>query len=366
VIPKLSACLVAILAALAATSQASAQPDRLANAKPEVRSAAGGLGKTVHGLAAGRAEPAWLGYAAPVRGRHQMCCYGSLDRIRIFPCGGRCFLEQEDRSGTLVNSGDDECTDLGPDSDFLVLLRIERGEVRRIRALSRDCALDAGGLSFFWLTDVKPAESVAFLSGFVNDSGLERKKQKHSHEPALAAIAFHDDPSADAALEGFTAPGQTRRVREQAAFWLGNTRGKRGYQVLRRLAFEEPDEELRRHVTFALSQSEEPEALETLLAMAKKDESHEVRGQALFWLAQKAGEKAAEAIQDAIREDPEEEVKKKAVFALSQLPGEEAATQLIRVARTNRNSEVRKQAVFWLGQSKDPRALKFIEEILDR
>jgi hypothetical protein len=27
---------------------------------------------------------------------------------------------------------------------------------------------------------------------------------------------------------------------------------------------------------------------------------------------------------------------------------------------------VRKQAMFWLGQSKDPRALKFFEEILSR
>jgi len=205
VIPKLPACLVAILAAVAATSKASAQPDRLANAKLEVRSAGEGLSKTVRGLAAGRAKAAWLGYAVPVLGRHQMCCYGSLDRFHRLPCAGRCFLEEEDRSSTLVNSSDDECTDPSPDSDFLVLLRIERGEVRRIRALSRDCALDAGGLSFFWLTDVKPAESIAFLSGFVDDNDLERKKQKHSHEPALTAIAFHDDPSADAALERFTA-----------------------------------------------------------------------------------------------------------------------------------------------------------------
>jgi HEAT repeat protein len=59
-------------------------------------------------------------------------------------------------------------------------------------------------------------------------------------------------------------------------------------------------------------------------------------------------------------------VKKRAVFALSQLRGDQGVTELIRVARTNRNPEVRKQAIFWLGQSRDPRALAFIEEILDR
>ncbi len=54
------------------------------------------------------------------------------------------------------------------------------------------------------------------------------------------------------------------------------------------------------------------------------------------------------------------------MFALTQLPADESTTQLIRVARTNRNPQVRKQALFWLGQSKDPRALAYIEEVLTR
>jgi HEAT repeat protein len=52
------------------------------------------------------------------------------------------------------------------------------------------------------------------------------------------------------------------------------------------------------------------------------------------------------------------------VFALSQLPKDEGVPLLIQQARTNKNAAVRKQAMFWLGQSKDPRALKFFEEIL--
>jgi hypothetical protein len=38
--------------------------------------------------------------------------------------------------------------------------------------------------------------------------------------------------------------------------------------------------------------------------------------------------------------------------------------RLIEVARTNSNPVVRKQAMFWLGQSRDPRAVRFFEEIL--
>ena len=108
----------------------------------------------------------------------------------------------------------------------------------------------------------------------------------------------------------------------------------------------------------------EPAALEHLLTTARDGATTHLRGQALFWLSQRAGDKAVGAITDAIARDPETDVKKRAVFALSQLPKDEGVPLLIQVARTNANPAVRKQAMFWLGQTKDPRALKFFEEIL--
>jgi HEAT repeat protein len=91
-----------------------------------------------------------------------------------------------------------------------------------------------------------------------------------------------------------------------------------------------------------------------------------VRGQALFWLAQKAGEKATATIDKALRDDPDDEVRVKAVFALSQLPKDEGIPRLIRLARSHQSAEVREQAFFWLGQSRDRRALDFIEDVLTR
>ena len=61
---------------------------------------------------------------------------------------------------------------------------------------------------------------------------------------------------------------------------------------------------------------------------------------------------------------PQPELVVPAVFALSQMPKDEGVPLLINVARTHANPAVRKQAMFWLGQSKDPRALKFFEEVL--
>jgi HEAT repeat protein len=244
-----------------------------------------------------------------------------------------------------------------------VLLRVQGGAVEKVRAFSEDCALDAGGLPFLWLTGVGARESLDFLATLARGAAVGDSRSEDHVGPILAAIAVHADSGADAVLEKLAARGQPLELRNQAAFWLGNERGRRGFEILR-TATADPDPDFRQHLTFCLSQSPVPEALATLIRMARQDPEGEVRGQALFWLAQKAGDRAAATIHEAIRDDPEEEVKKNAVFALSQLHGDQAVTELIRVARTNRNPEVRKQAIFWLGQSRDPRALDFIEKIL--
>ncbi len=245
-----------------------------------------------------------------------------------------------------------------------VLFRVERGQVRKIRTFSGGCELDAGGLAFYRLNGVRPQESLALLESYAKSTAGEQKNDRRLGDPALAAIAFHEDPAADSLLERFAAASQPEVLRERTSFWLGVARGRRGYEVLRRMAKEDPSDGVREKVMFALSQSKEPDALNTLIEAARVDTSPHVRGQAIFWLSQKAVRKAEEAITAAIENDPETEVKKKAVFALSQLPKDEGIPKLIQVARSNRNPAVRKQAMFWLGQSQDPRALAFFEEIL--
>ena len=365
---KKSALALGIVLVAAGASSATAQPAQLRNAKVTVqRVAPGTLAREVDRIASASKAPSWIGYSQPVvDGKHRMCCFDSISRRAkkggdAFCCGG-CLLES-DRS---FNIGDDRpAVSLETGSGLVVLLRASGGAIEKVRTLDDECGIDAGGLPFVWLEGVRPEESVAFLGSLAGDLDGDHRGEDAAGS-ALAAIALTGHPSADAALEAMVRPGRPLRLREQAAFWLGNSRGRRGYEVLRALAADDSpgDEALRRHVTFALSQSSEPEAIATLIGMAKNDRSSEVRSQALFWLAQEAGDRAAGTIRDAIRDDPDEEVKTKAVFALSQLKSGDGVAELIRVARTNRNAEVRKQAIFWLGQSKDPRALKFIEEIL--
>jgi HEAT repeat protein len=134
---------------------------------------------------------------------------------------------------------------------------------------------------------------------------------------------------------------------------------------LTRILRDDASDKVREEAIFGLTQSKETGALEGVLRAAREDKSARVRGQALFWLAQRATSKiSSDAIQRALETDPDTEVKKKAVFALTQMPNGEGVGKLIEVARSHSNAAVKKQAMFWLGQSKDPRALRFFEDVL--
>jgi HEAT repeat protein len=342
---------------LLAVSAAATERPRIENAQRETRSAAGGLSAQVRALA-GEPRPLWVGYAVPlVEGRHSSCCSWSDHGP------GCCRLEKESDSHSFTTGDREGSVMLEGPQRLMVLLRAERGAVGKIRSYTEECALDAGGLRFVWLTDVVPAQSVALLRGYV---GAAQGSEEKVHGSALAAIALHADPSADAALEEMAAPSQPARLRGQAAFWLGTARGRRGYETLKRMLANDPSEDVQEKVVFALHLSQEPAALDTLIQGARSHPSTDVRGKALFWLGQKAGKKAAAAITEAAEDDPELEIKKRAVFALSQLPPDEGVPLLIRVARTHPQPEVRRKAIFWLGQSKDDRALAFFEEVLKR
>lgn len=336
-----------MLWSLAGAATVLAQEPRWLNAQVRARAVTAGLEQEFRALVTQQSGPVWIGYAVPaIAGGHRICY---------------------DSDGNMNSRDGDDQTGGNRAHRVVVLFRVADQKVSRIRLFSEDYELivvDNGGLAVHWLTGVRPNESVAFLASLVNVADHAAKVERKKAEVALAAIAFHDDPAADQALEQFIAPDQPVELRKNTAFWLGSLRGKKGYEVVRRLARNDPSEKVREHCVFALSLSKAPEAVGAMVEAARSDPSSHVRGQALFWLAQKAGEKAAQAIADAVQNDPETEVKKQAVFALSQLPKAEGIPRLIEVARSNRNRQIREEAMFWLGQSKDSRALVFFEEVL--
>ena len=359
------AMLLAGCAAIAAAQEATPKP-KISNAKVQELSASAGLKATVDGQVQKQTGPLWIGYRIPTAAKERtMCCFDSVDQFRNSDgCCMGCRMESE--KGSSFNGTSSNCTP-EPLPYAFIFFRAEQKQITKIRVYSADCALDFANLPLYWLENVKPEESVELLSGLVMaDNAESTERKKDPARQAVMAIALHDTPAADTALEKMIQPGQRPSLRENVAFWLGVERGKKGVELLRKYVKDDPDERVREKGTFAFSQSKEPDALKDLIGMARHDQSPHVRSQAIFWLAQIGGRKEAAQITQAIEDDPETDVKKKAVFALSQMHDEDAVPRLISLARTNKNPVVRKQAIFWLGQSKDPRALDFLEEILTK
>jgi len=359
----LAASLVLLAGGASGSQTQQNDTPRIENAQVQTRSVSGTLAAAMTELEKSATSALWVGYAVkPVTGQQSICCgnYNDGESCR------KCALESGDARGAVNTKNEASKSSLLLEGGrrLTVLFRVQDKQLMRIKVATEDCVLDAGGLGFVWLTDVKLAQSVAFLREYVRDENLGGHDRHSIGNEALMAMALHEGPEAQAALEFFITPAQPEELRKQAAFWLGVARGKEGFMALQRMAKNDPSSQVRGHVAFALSVSKEPAALEEMIRMAHDDESGHVRGQAIFWLAQKAGKRAVSAIDGAIANDPDTDVKKQAVFALSQLPKDEGVPKLIQVAENNRNPEIRKQAMFWLGQSQDPRALSFFEKVL--
>lgn len=94
-----------------------------------------------------------------------------------------------------------------------------------------------------------------------------------------------------------------------------------------------------------------------------KDETRpsEVRSSALNWIGEVVGERVAGTLDSIAYDAGDREVRKQAIFAMSRRPTEEAVPALLKMAETLPDRELRKTAVFWLSQSKDPRAVAWME-----
>jgi hypothetical protein len=336
----------------AAAPTTAEPPPQMLNVRFERAAARGGVAATLQRLAAADRDPFWVAYHVPIVADHPYTCCWTSDWKP-----GPCRLEATNQS--WGSSDRDRERLAGPNA--MILFRLAEGEIGKVRAVSQGCQLDLSGRRLVWLEDVDAVDSLRALTALAA-GGDGRRKGKDPSEEAVMAIALHGLPEADAALAELAQEDNPSDIREAALFWLGQTRGRRGYEILSRVVRQDPDGEIREKAVFSLSQSEVPEAADTIVEVARGDRSPEVRGQALFWLSQ-GRVKRADAILEAVSRDPDPEVREQAVFALSQLP-DDGTEHLVRLVRESRDSKVRKKALFWLGQSKDPRAMDFLSELL--
>jgi hypothetical protein len=312
----------------------AAQPKLLINAQPDVRSAASGLEPAFHGLLAAQPQPAWIGYSVP--------------SVRVYDGLGCDYV----RDGGGNSNG---VVHLEPPDHMVVLMRVDENKVSRLRTVSPDCEIDAGGAPFHWFNDVQPAQSVALLATLAPSSGN-----------AIHAIAMHADPAADQTLERFLASDQPSGVRLRAVGYFGTTRGPSGFEILKRVIANDSDIRVRERAVSALGNSRDPQAADLLTSIAKTNSDSRLRSQALSALGRKSGSAVVGTLTGVAENDADKNVRRRAISALQSMPDGEGVPTLIQIAKSSKDPEIRKQAMTSLEHSRDPRALTFFEDVLKR
>jgi hypothetical protein len=246
--------------------------------QPDVR---GAIAATVKA----QAEPAWIGYSVPALNSEQS---GRNDGW-----SERCRLEQQ-RVDPATNSPVQGPIRLEPATTVMVLVRVQANEIRRVRSVSGDCQVDAGGLAVYWLGDVSPAQSVEFLTTLLRDATRENS------EGALSAIALHRDSAAAAAILDLAKNGSSR-MRQRALFWIAQRAEAHAGAIITQAIENDRDAGVKKSAVFALSRLPRDEGVPLLIKLARSHTDPVVRKQAMFWLGQSNDPRALTFFEEVLR-----------------------------------------------------------------
>jgi HEAT repeat protein len=240
-------------------------------------------------------------------------------------------------------------------------------EGRGVEALKRigGTAKDAGTRreAVFWLGQrAKSKDILQFLENVVlKDTNAEIRKT------ALLALSQAPEGRGAEALKKIGGTAKDAGTRKAAVFWLGQqAKSKDILQFLENVVLKDTDAETRKTALLALSQAPEGRGAEALKKIGSMAKDAAIRREAIFWLGQQAeSEDVIQFLESVVREDAAPEVRKRALEALIHAPRNLGVPALINIAKSHPDNAIRRDAIFWLGQSKDPRAMEALVEIVN-
>jgi HEAT repeat protein len=212
----------------------------------------------------------------------------------------------------------------------------------------------------FWLGQTRSDRAVTLLEDILKNSTNDEIKNK-----AIFALSQHQSARAGQILRDFAErESENEELREQAIFWLGQKHSEDNANYLKSLYGRVKKDALKEKIIFSLSQQRGNGEWVMNIALDPK-ESIEMRKQALFWAGQNGGVSidAFSALYDKMTD---QEIKEQLIFVFSQKRDAKALDKLFSIAKNDKDKEMRSKAVFWIGQSKDPRAVKFIEDLISK
>lgn len=242
--------------------------------------------------------------------------------------------------------------------------RTEESADLLLKAAKSDPDAETRGQAVFWLSQVSGDKAEDFLLGIIRDS-----KDEAVQERALFSLSQRKSERAQQAMRDYaTRTDVSPQLRERAIFWLGQRRSEENAKFLRDAFTKTDNEEVRERILFSLAQMKGMGNDAFILDQAANPKlSIDLRKQALFWASQQGMVSTAQ-LASIYDKNTDLEMREQVVFVLAQRGNKDgsAVDKLLEIAKTEKNADLRKRAIFWLGQSKDPRAAKLLQELIER
>jgi hypothetical protein len=244
----------------------------------------------------------------------------------------------------------------------------EAGDATERERLSRDARQDTPGCedselraaALMALARSDPAEATNLAV-----EALQRRDSCATplRELAVHLLARHGGPASTTALLEAVRADPEPRVQLAALWTLARTAGSAN--ALTELYRTLESDRLRQAVLFSVPRMAEPEVARAFLRALALDpaESIEIREMALHALARDA---AQTELADLYHRFDEPRLRHAAVFALLRRPEGDAVELLIEIARTEIDPRVREAVVHTLARSDDPRARRFLRDLITR
>lgn len=231
-----------------------------------------------------------------------------------------------------------------------------------LKVAREDPAVEVREQAIFWLSNVRDDRVVDILADLVTTS-----TEPGIQEKAIFALSNTQSAKASQVLRDIAQRDNApKAAREQAIFWLGNRRDADATAFLRTLYGRLTDQDLKERVLFSVANQRGDDNGKWLLDIAmNQNEPMELRKNALFHAGNNRAASVADmgALYDRITD---KQMKEQVIFTLAQRRETEAADKLMAIAGKDADKDMRSKAIFWLGQSRDPRVLKFLEELINR
>jgi HEAT repeat protein len=216
-------------------------------------------------------------------------------------------------------------------------------------------------------------DAIYFLGERRDDASIDRLISLYDNDPdpeikkhALYAMSRSSNPKARQKVMEVARSSSNEEARVQALQWLDDRADESFIAELVKLYQTDKSAKVRKQIVYSLSQIASSGVHYYAPALTGVGQSVNVaEWRTVDSTARtQSREKAAKALIQLYDAETDEAMKSQFLFAFSQSRSKDAIQKLIQVAKSDASMTIRRKAVSYLGQSRDPEAVKFLEELL--